>query len=211
MGGEGVQVGRIPARGRLAVIRTHHSQGPKFSYGPPLGVVEYGGRGGVHVLQAPAQGRPTIEGGLPPPLLQGRISPSPCGRNPHPSLPIIPISLLLCTSPRNEGAGSVAASILSPVPSPVIPSGVICSVCRDPIFLSSLSSLLSLSRSKYQRFVPRTTNCPPQSKNPICLFLCMPHLNKLTKPICHEIHPGVINEVQKGELLHRVLTTTLCH
>ena len=57
--------------------------------------------------------------------------------------------------------------------------------------------------------VPPTV--PPQSKNWFCQFLQMPHSNNPTKPICHEIHPRVRTEVQKGILLHRVLTTTSCH
>ena len=57
--------------------------------------------------------------------------------------------------------------------------------------------------------VPPTVT--PQSKNWLCQFLPMHHMNKLTKPIFHEIHPGVRTEVQKGTLLHQVLTTTSCH
>ena len=150
---------------------------PNFPRDASLGVVAYGFWGPV--LQAPAQGPPTIVGGLPPTLLQGQIPPSPRRGNACPSLPMIPISLLLCVCLRGDGAGSAAASTPSPVPFPVIPSGVIRSFCRDSIVLLS-SSLL---RSKSQRFVPRTTNCPPPIKNWLCQFLHMPHSNKRTKPI----------------------------
>ena len=83
---------------------------------------------------------------------------------------MVPISLLLCARLRGDGAGSAAASTPYPVPFPVIPSGVIPLVCRDSIFLSS-SSLLC---SKYQRFVPRTTNFPPpnQKISFISYFAC---------------------------------------
>ena len=46
---------------------------------------------------------------------------------------MIPISLLLCARPRGDSVGSAAASTPFPAPSHVIPSGVICLVCRDSI------------------------------------------------------------------------------
>ena len=85
------------------------------------------------VLQAPMRGRPNIVRGLPPPLPWRRIPPSPRGQNSCPSLLMIPIFLLICARPWGDGAGSAAASTHSPVPSPVIPSVVIRSVCRDSI------------------------------------------------------------------------------
>ena len=131
---------------------------PNFPRGNPLGVLAYGVW--APVVQAPARGLPTIVGCLPPPLPHGRIVPSPHGHNSCPSLPMIPISPLLCARPRGDGAGRSTASTPSPVPSPVVPSGVIPSV---RIYLIVLSSLL-FSRSKSQRFVPSTTNCPPPIK-----------------------------------------------
>ena len=104
---------------------------PHLLRGPPLGVAEYGVWGPG--LQSPVWVRPTIVVGLPPTLPQGQITPSPCGRNSCPSLPLIVISLLLCARPCGDGAGSATASTPSPVPSPVIPSGVIRSVRRDSI------------------------------------------------------------------------------
>ena len=47
---------------------------PNLPRGTPIGVVAYGVWGPV--LQSPAQGRPIIVGGLPPPLLRERIPPS---------------------------------------------------------------------------------------------------------------------------------------
>ena len=137
--------------------------------------------------------------GTNPPLSPQTEFPPILDNDPHLPAP-------LCIIPHSDGAGSAAASTLFPVPSPIVPSGVVRSVCRDLIVLSLLSSLLS--RSNYQHFIPRTTNCPPPIKNQLCQLLRMPHLNKLTNPIFHEMHPGVRIEVQKGALLHRVLTTT---
>ena len=126
-GGGGVQVGLIPARGRPAMIRTIIPRDPNLPRGIPLGVVEYGVWGPV--IQAPASGRTNIVGSLLPPLPQGRISPSPCVRNSQPSLPIIPITPLLCARPRGDGAGSAPASTPPPVSSLVISSVVIGFVC----------------------------------------------------------------------------------
>ena len=103
-----VQVGCIPARGLLAIIITHRPRRPKFSKGSPLRVVAYGVW--CPVLQAPVQGRPAIVGGLPPPLPERRIPPSPRGRNTCSSLLMIPRSPLLCARTRGDGAGSAAAS-----------------------------------------------------------------------------------------------------
>ena len=142
------------------------------------------------------------------------IPPSPRGQNSCPSLSMIPISLHLCVRPHGDGTGSAAASTPSPVPYPVIPSGVIRSVRRDSIVfvvvvvvVVALALALEISTicTSYHQFPP------PQSKNRLCRLLRMPHLNKLTKPIYHEMHPGVRTEVQKDAFLHRVLTTTSCH
>ena len=97
---------------------------------------------------------------------------------------------------------------LSSVPSLIVPSGVIYFVCRDSIFFVVVIVValeISMLCTLYHQLPPSPI------KSRLCWFLCMPHLNKLTNPICHEIHPGVKTEVQKGELLHRVLTTTSCH
>ena len=103
----------------------HHqnqsSPGTQICLAPtPLGVATYGVWGPV--LQAPAQRRPTIVGGLPLPLPQGRTPTSPRGRNSCPSLLMIPISPLLSVRPRGDKEESATASTPSPVPSPVIPS-----------------------------------------------------------------------------------------
>ena len=154
-------------------------------------------------------GRPTIVGGLPPPLPQGLIPPSPDGRNSRPSLPVIPIYPLLCTRPRADGAGRAMASTMPRVPSPVISSGVIHLVRRYSIFFVVVVVVVTLEistlRTSYHQLPP------PQSKNWLCQSLHMPHLNKLTKPICHAMHPGVRTEVQSGTFLHWFLTTTSCH
>ena len=55
---------------------------------------------------------------------------SEVGDHSRPSLPIIPISPLFCARLRGDGTGSAAPSTPSPVPSPVISSGVIRSVRR---------------------------------------------------------------------------------
>ena len=101
----------------------HHqnqsSPGTQICLAPtPLGVATYGVWGPV--LQAPAQGCPTIAGGLPASLTRGRTPTSPRGRNYCPSLPTIPISPILCTRPRGDGVGSATASTLSLVPYSVI-------------------------------------------------------------------------------------------
>ena len=126
---------------------------PNLPRGTPLGVVAYGIWGPV--IQTPVRGRPTIVGGLPPTLLRGRITPSPRGRNSHPSLPMIPISPLLCARPHCDCAGSDKASTPSHPLSP--PPELSVRFVEIRSFL--LSSLLL--RSKSQRFVPRTTNFPP--------------------------------------------------
>ena len=108
---------------------------PNLSRSPLLGVVAYGFW--VPVLQAPVRGRPVIVGGLPPPLPRGRIHPSPRVRNSRPSLPMIPISPLLCARVRVVTARGVPQSLprpLSPVPSPIIPYRVIRLVRRYSIF-----------------------------------------------------------------------------
>ena len=104
---------------------------PNFPRGPPLVVVVYGVWGPV--LQAHAWGRLAIVGAVPTPLPQGRTPPTPRGRNSLPSLSLIPIYLLLYGRLCSDRVGSAADSSLSPVPSPVTPSGVICLVCRDSI------------------------------------------------------------------------------
>ena len=131
---------------------------PNFPRGNPLGVVAY--EVWCPVLQAPAQGHPNIVGYLQPPLRQGRIPPSTHGQNSCPSLPIIPISPLLCARPRGDGTGNTADSTPPPVPSSVIPSIFICSVRRDSIVFD----ILVVVRSKYQHFVPRTNNYTPAIK-----------------------------------------------
>ena len=104
----GVQVGRIPARGLPAIISTHHPRGPKCAKGSPLRVVAYGVW--CPFLQAPVRGRPAIVEGLPPPLPQRQIPPSPRGRNSCSFLLMIPISPTLCARTRGDGTGSAAAS-----------------------------------------------------------------------------------------------------
>ena len=102
---------------------------PNLPGGPPLGVVAYGVW--VPVIQSPARGRPTIVGGLPPPLSRGRIPPLSL-QTEFPPIPANDLHLPapLCTSPHGDGMGGSAASTPLPVPSPVIPSGVIRLVCR---------------------------------------------------------------------------------
>ena len=103
---------------------------PNLPRGITLGVVEYGVLGPV--IQAPARGRPTIVGGLQPSLprekshlsLRTEFLPIPAD-DPH--------SPILCARPLGDGVGGAAASNLSPVPSPVIPYGVIRLVCRELI------------------------------------------------------------------------------
>ena len=194
MRGKGFRlVASLRARSSSApIISTHHPRGPKFVLGTPLGLVAYGVWGPV--IQSPARRR----------LTMGQISPSPRGQNSRPYLPMIPISPLLCARPRGDGVGASR-----PLPRPLSPPELSIQFVEILSFLSS--SLLASSCSKYQRFVPRTTNCPPQSKNWLCQFLYMPHLNKLAKPIFHDMHPGVRTEVQKGVFLHRFLTTTSFH
>ena len=82
----------------------------------------------------------------------GSSAASSTGTNPPPRSPrteFLPIPAddtylpaPLCARPRGDGAGSVAASTLCPVPSPAVHSGVIRSVCRYLIVLSSSSLLL---------------------------------------------------------------------
>ena len=129
-------------------------------------------------------------------------------RNSLQSLPMIPISPLLCARPRGDGAGIDAASTPYPLPSLVIPYGVIRSVHRDSIvfvILVVVALEISALRTSYHQFTP------PQSKDLLCQLLRMPHLNNPTNPICHEMHTGVRTEVQKGAFLHHVLTKTSCH
>ena len=129
--GGGGQVGRIPEQEPLAIISTHHPWYQKFPRVPPPRGGGVWGLGSCY--PRPCTGFPTIVGVLPPPLMRGQISPSPRGRNSRPSLPMIPISPLLCACPRSDGAGNAAVSTLSPVPYPITPSGVIRSVCRYSI------------------------------------------------------------------------------
>ena len=115
------------------------------------------------VIQAPTQGCPNIVGGLPPPLLWGRIPPSPRGQNSCPSLTIIPISPLIYARPCSDSVGSAAASTLSPVLSPVIPSIVIRLVCRDSIvFVVVVVAALEISTlcTSYHQLPP-----PPIKKS----------------------------------------------
>ena len=125
-------------------------------------------------------GRPTVVGGLLPPLPRGRIPSSPCGQKSCPCLPIIPISPLLCTCLCDDSVGSAAASTpytggggggggggwgLYPIyypPPPPLSSPPELSVWFVEIQSFLLSS--SLLRLKSQRFVPRTTNYPPPIK-----------------------------------------------
>ena len=110
----------------------------------------------------------TIVGGLPSPLTRGRTPPL----SPRMELPSIPandphLPAPLCKSPRGDGAGSTAASNLSPVPSPLSSpplSPPELSVLFIEIILFSLSSSSSSLRSKSQLFIPRTTNCSPLIK-----------------------------------------------
>ena len=128
---------------------------PNFPRGPPLGVVAYGVWG--HILQTPVGGRLTIVECLMPPLSPGRIPPSRRRRNSRPSLSMIPISLLLCARPRGDGAGSATASNLFHVPSPIIPYGVIHSVCRDLIvfFVVVIIALkISMLHTLYHQLSP---------------------------------------------------------
>ena len=126
----------------------------KVSRGSPLGVVAY--RVWGPVIQSPARGRPTIVGGLPPPLLRGRYPCSPRRLNSYPFLLTISISPVLCARPRGYGAGSAADSTPSPVPSPVIPYGVIRLVCRYSIVFVVVVVALKIStlHTSYQQLPP---------------------------------------------------------
>ena len=107
------------------------------------------------VLQAPESGRLTIVGGLPTPLLKGRIPPCPRRWNSCPSLPMIPISPLLCTRPRSDGSGSAVDSTLSHIPSPVVPYGVILLVYRDSIvFVVVVALKISTLCTSYHQLSP---------------------------------------------------------
>ena len=76
-----------------------------------------------------------------------------------------------------------------------------------------LNGMRSLSKSGAKMHPFELSSCSRVHimANWLCQFLCMPHLNNLTMPICHDMHPGVRTEVQKGEFLHRVMTMTSCH
>ena len=98
--------------------------------------------------------------------------------------------------------------VLYPVPYLTFSSWVIRSVWRDLIvFVVVVLVTLEISPlcTSYHQLPP------PQSKNWLCQLLCMPRLNKPTKSIFHEMHPGVRTEVQTSALLHQVMTTILCH
>ena len=156
--GGGVQVGRIPVQGRPTIVSTHHPRGTNLPRGTPLGLVAYGVWG--LVFQAPVCGSPTIVGGLPPPIPRGQIPPSPRRRNSRPSLTMIPISPLLCAQVRVVTArGALQPLPLTPYSPPSSPAELSIWFVEIRLFLSSSSSLFLL-RSKYQRFVPRTTNFP---------------------------------------------------
>ena len=127
--GEGVQGGgsRIPARGRPTINSTHHPQGLKFSQGsPPRG----GGVWGlVSCSPRPFAWAPDHSGGSSA-AASARTNPSLYLQTEFPPIPVNDPHLPapLCASPRGDSVGSAAASTLFPVPSPVVPSGVICSV-----------------------------------------------------------------------------------
>ena len=152
---------------RCVGVPDHHqhpsSPGTQICLGvPPLGVVAYGFWGPV--LQSPASGRPTIVGGLHIPLPCGRIPPSLRGYNFRPSLPIIPISPLLCALVCVVTAwGAPRPLPCPPYPPPLSPPELSVRFVYIQSFLL-LSSPLSLPHSKSQRFIPRTTNCPPPIK-----------------------------------------------
>ena len=126
----------------------------------------------VPVLQSPARGQPTIVGGLPPPLPRGRIPLSP-------QTEFLPISAddthlpaHMCASPRGDGAGSAAASNLAPVPSPVVPSGVIRSVCKDLILfvvivIVAVAFKISTPHTLYHQLSP-----PNQKIGFVSCFTC---------------------------------------
>ena len=143
---------------------------PNLPRGNHLGVVTYGVWSPV--LQASARGRPTIVGGLPPPLPRGRIPPSPCGWNSHPSLPMISISPLIYTRPRGDGTGSSTASTPSPVPSPVIPSGVIRSVRRDSVVFVVRIVVVALEISTLRTSYHQLS--PPNQKSALSFALHAP-------------------------------------
>ena len=102
----------------------------------------------------------------------------------------------LYTTPRGDGVECAAASTMYPVPYPVLPFGVTRSVRRDSILFVVLVifvvalEILTLHTSYHQ--------LSPPTQNWLCQLLCMSHLKELTKLICHEMHPGVITEVQMG-------------
>ena len=139
----------------------------------------------------------------------------PGGRIPplSPQTDLLPISAddthlpsPLCASPRGDSAGSFTVSTPSPVPSLVIHYGVIRLVCRDSIVFVVVVVALEIStlRTSYHQF-------SPPFKNWLRQLLRLTHLNKLTKPVCHEMHPGARTEVQKGPFLNLILLTTSCH
>ena len=73
---------------------------------------------------------------------------------------------------HEDGARRAEAYTLSPVPSPVIPSGVIHSFCRDSIVFVVLVVValeISTIRTSYHQLYP------PQSKNWLRQLLRMPH------------------------------------
>ena len=94
--------------------------------------------------------------------------PSPRRKNSCPSLPMIPIYLLLCARTHGDGAGSAVASTLSPVSSPVTPSGFICSVCRDLIvFVVVIALKISTLCNLYHHFTS-----PNQKIGFVSCFTC---------------------------------------
>ena len=120
---------------------------------------------------SPCAGAPDHIGGFSAAASVGtNRPPSPRGRNYGPSLPILPIYLLLYSRSHGENARSAAAYTPSLVPSPVILSIVICSVCRDLVvfvIVIIITVKISTLHTLYDQLPP------PQSKNSLVnCFAC---------------------------------------